>query len=526
MRIVGAALGACFFLLTPLLVGSGCFESEEATCEYWVPKLTSATRGEKALQMVADLQCVEAIGTLDKLFDDGQYRTRIVRTLKQIGDRGAATPLLRKALLAKDTGKLAASIIGDWGIKAARPDLEQILTGPGLPKHRLDALGALLAFEKPANVEDLLIQLAGDDPNLQDMAVNKLAVEKLGEMRSTKAVPVLVKAAFLRTNKGESIYRVARMALGSIGPAAVPALIELGYGRQEQVKAYAEKNGLQSWEWRDGPEVTQLLSDSLDDRVCPALVAHMARELVPPAGVSPMAQEKWRVAQLNRLKIAMLGFGHIGCEGAIEGLKKAVLDAGADAINQRLNSATAMALIGSAAAQDALLEVWKAEPDGRFQAPMLQPLLLGFDLAHLEAFDEEIEARRAKKKLHPLVEERLKDKKIATYMGLVRECKTDAVCFVGKLRSANKDEVVKASLMLARGLGDSAKATAALLKQFAGTPFQEIDIRRFCLIALTRLGGESTAQQLLKVAENSPAEDRYWPDEIRATTGYLAAKKR
>ncbi|MGM0578659.1 MAG: HEAT repeat domain-containing protein [Myxococcota bacterium] len=501
-------LTVCTTLLGMALGLTGCFEQEEPTCEYWVPKLTSAQRSDKALDMVEELKCTEAVPTLEKLFEEGQYRDRILRVLKQIGDKDAAAPLIRSALLTRDTGKLAASIVKDWELEAARPELEQILTGTALPKHRKEALESLLAFEQPSEIEDLLIELAGADPNVQGILVNKRAVELLGNIQSEKAIPTLVQAAFMRDNKGVMIYQAARVALAKVGPERVPLLIETIHGDNEDLKTYARDNGIPDWEWQSGPEIVQLLTDTLQPEVGKPVVENMARELQAPLGVSDAMKERWRTDQLNRLKVAMLGLGHVGPEEAVEDLAAIVKDPLADAVNQRLHSATAMALIGTPDAVETLLTIFEEEDDARFRAPLLRPLSMAVDADHLERFDELTEDAEG------LLEESLEDEQVATYLAVLRECKDDTGCWVKKLDSDDKHEVVKAAVTLARANGSLEPIRAALIKRFAETPTDQIDIRRFTLVALTRIGGEAQGDELIKIAENAPADDTYWPAEL------------
>jgi hypothetical protein len=515
-RVAAVAL----FTMSTLGGASGCFDKEEPTCEYWVPKLTSAQRGDKAMEMVNELKCTAAIPTLSQMFDDGQYPERILRTLKQIDDKAQATPILKRALLTRDTGKLAASIVADWKMTEARPELEQILTGTALAKQRMEALDALLAIAKPEEIEDLLIKLAGDDPNLQGLEVNRKAIVLLGEMASQKAAPVLVSAAFMRDNKGGMAYQAARVALARIGPVAVPLLIDTIEGRNEPLKAAARDNGVLDWEWQAGPEIVQLLSDTLDPRVGKPMVANMALELEPPAGVSQGMEEKWRVGQLNRLKVAMLGMGHIGPKDAVEDLVKLLRDPLADAVNQRLHAATSLALIGTTEAQDALLLYFGEETDNRFRAPLLRPVTLALDSAHLDKFKELVA-----KETEGLLADALKGESVAAYLAVAETCKTDTSCLLKKLESENKDEVVKAAVLLARGGGDAATVRAALIKRVATTPASNIDVKRFSLIALTRIGTPADGDELIKIADNADPADRYWPDEFRVYGASLKYRK-
>lgn len=517
-------LRSAVILLMVSSLALGCFESEQPTCEYWTPKLASATLGDKALQMVEELRCKDAIPGLGQMFSDGQYRSRILRVLKQIGDRDAAAPILKEALLAKDTSKLAASIVSDWALAAARPELEQILTGTSLPKYRLEALAALLSFEKAENIVDTLIVLAGEDPNRQGIDVNKLAVEKLGDAADPKAVDVLVQAAFLRDNAGRSIYAKARRALAQVGPAAIPKLVETISGDNEGIKLYARNNGLQDWQWQAGPEIVQLLTDTLDPSAAPAVVKSMAREITPPLGISPAMQEKWRVGAINRLKLSFLGLGHIGPVEVIKDLAAMLKDPMADAVNQRLHSATALSLIGTAEAQDALVTIWHEETSDNFREPLLRPMTLGLDWPHFEALQKKITTDK-KALASERILDALKAGTVGSYVGALSACKTDTGCWIKKLDDPDKHVVVKAAVMLMRPGGDKAAVKTALVKRFVNATAKELDVRRFVLMAITRVGGRAVGDELLKISRNMDRSDAYWQEELAVYGNWLKHKK-
>ena len=60
-----------------LLSTTGCFEQEEPTCAYWVPKLESPAKGEKAWDQVEELKCADAIPALEKMFDEELETTQV-----------------------------------------------------------------------------------------------------------------------------------------------------------------------------------------------------------------------------------------------------------------------------------------------------------------------------------------------------------------------------------------------------------------------------------------------------------------
>ena len=512
---------------------SGCFDKEEDTCVYWAPKVIQPAFTDRAIDKVADLKCSEALADLEKLFEDGQFQTRILRTVKQVGDRDAGAGILRKGVLLGSTSKLAASIITDWRLAAAKPELETILTTKNMPKSREAALKALLSFTRPATVEDLLLQLAADDPNIQGIDVNRRAVEELGKLRSVRAIPTVLRALFITDQRGKSIYQSARSALGQIGTAAVDPLVAIAEKKDEAFIKWSLDQGLQEWQWRMGPELTQALVDTLEPRVAKSIVALMSLPIAAPLGISQQMKEKWKTAQINRFTVSMTGIGSMPGEQAVEGLLNMVRDPLADMVNQRMKSASSLALIGSPGAVAGLLDTFEGkdsifkdkdqktlfkEQNRLFQTPFMQPLTQALDFDHLARFD------KLMKKASERVKESLKSDKVAGYLSVVRSCKKDATCYIQKLKSPNRHEAIKAAVMLGRGIGDDATVQKALINAFLEAPKKDADLRRFPLVALLRRGNPALGDELLKIARNMGRGEDYWQNELSAYGHWLKSK--
>lgn len=504
---------------------AGCFESEEPTCEYWVPKLTSAVKADKALSMVEELKCKDALPTLEQLFSEGHQRTKIIRIVKLIDDRAGATGIIKKALKKRETVKLAAGIVVDWKLDAAKPELIEILTKDNMTESRETALKALLTIDKAENHEDVLIKLAGADMNQQGPKVNAMAIEELGNMRSKKAIPTLIRAAFMRTTRGGKVYQGVRKAMAQVGPAVIEPLLETAAGKNEELKKYCSENGIFEWEWMTGPEVVQMLSDTLDERAVEPLIASLRSNIAEPVGLSPANAEAWRRAQINRLTTVMLGLGHVG-SAKLEPLIALVKDKDADALNQRLKAASIIAYVGGKTGQKALLDLWAEQEEtncgkkgnsgdcrrwGLIKGPLIFPIAEALDHEGWEEFEKLIG-----KKPEGQVQENLDDPRVKVYVASIKECKLDANCWIKKLSSKDKWEQVKASLMLARGIGDHKTVEEALISTFSKTTKDLIDQRRFPLMALTRIGNAETGKKLVGLGEQQDPADRYWPGELFA----------
>ncbi|MDP6943494.1 MAG: HEAT repeat domain-containing protein [Myxococcota bacterium] len=512
--------GSCWLVsIAALFMLVGCFDKEEDTCTYWVPKVMQPAFTDRAVDKVAEMGCHQALGDLQTLFDDGQFQTRILRTVKQIGDKEGGAGILRKGLLLGSTSKLSASIVKDWRLAAAKPELDTILTTQNLPKSRLVALDALLSFARPATVEELLIKLAADDPNLQGIDVNRRAVEELGKLRSVRAIPTVIRALFVSDQVGKSIYQSARQALAQIGSAAIDPIIALAQKKDAEFIKWSVEQGLLEWQWRKGPELTQVLVDTLDPRAAKEVVALMALPIAPPLGVSEQMKEKWRTAQINRFTVSMTGLGSMAQLTALDGLLGMVRDPMADMVNQRMKSASALALIGSKAAQVGLLEIFEHKDTKEiFKPPFLQPLTQALDFDHLPRFD------KAVKKPSARVKAGLASAKVAGYLAVVRACKNDANCYIQKLKSENRHEAIKAAVMLGRGIGDDATVRKALIRAFLDAPRRDADLHRFPLVALLRRGSPEFGDELLKISRNMGRGEEYWQNELSAYGNWLKTK--
>lgn len=539
---------------------SGCFKGEEDTCEYWTQRLEKSADVDRAMRKVAQLRCSAALPILKKYYEDGQFQEAVLQTTKEIGDHQGAIEILRMALRSSTQAKLAATIIADWKMKEMKDDLLKILSDDAMVSNREAALDALLALEDPKSLEDALIRLANGDANLQGVEVTARAIQELGKIRSEKAVPVLLKDVYLRTNKGFEVYRDARRALAEIGTGVPEAALKVLTGDAPEVREFTRAIGVQDWESRFGPKTVQLLADSLDPSVAQPLAKNMAEDLAPPVGVSDKAMDQWTAGQRNRLKVAVFGLAQIGTDAAVEQLAAIVKDPAMDTVNQRLNAATALAMIGTDAAQAALIEAYKADKSEAFKRPLLQYLALALDDAHLTEIEADIKAAqdalKAKrdefdKALGELEAEvksaedaqkaelmqklaYAKEDKKAFQMTLdkldgylwngVRECKDNEPCYLKKLKGDDQDQKVKALAVLARGKGDRQRALDGAYDAFVAAPKEEVDTKRFALTVLTRLGDAKTGKRLLALEDTLDASDLYWRDELHCVGSYLSRR--
>ncbi|MCC6619947.1 MAG: HEAT repeat domain-containing protein [Deltaproteobacteria bacterium] len=501
-----------------------CSKKDRNTCEYWVDKLAQGEQVQEGIRRAGELQCVSALPALAAFYEKGETQQDVFDATVRIGDHEGALPLLRMALKSNDHSKDAAHIIGDWKLKSAKPELVALLTDDQYVTLREPVLDALLKIEEPKNVEDVLIHVAGTDINAQSYLVNKTAIEKLAELKSTKATPTLIKMAFARSMKGQEVFRWVRRALAEIGdPSLVDQLFAVMAGKNDAVKAQVKAAGFDDWEWQTGPKVVQLLTDTLDPRVVEPMAQNLAADLKKPVNATPLQEERWSVHQKNRLKFIMFALSHIGSEVPIETLSVVLGDRYKDTLNQRMNAANALAFIGSEAAQDRLIDAFRRDQSEHFKAALLQIIALGIDDRKLPLWDlmieekpfpgekptpkprrppgappEEIPSAAVKAVLEG-------NETLKTYLAVQKACGADLGCHLDKVRLGTRDEKVKALVNLARGrMGATEDIRHAIFDAFKNAERGDVDTRRFALIALTRLGDAKDGEKLLELSRAMP----------------------
>jgi hypothetical protein len=503
----------------------GCGSADENSCATWVERLKTAGAMDRSLDRIAELKCVEALPAMRDLFAQGQLQDRILQTAKQIGkgDDPATVEILRAALKTNKLANMAAGMAQDWKVAAVLPELTAIMTDPNLVSLREAAFPALLALSPdPKALEDLLIGVAAMDANAQSVSSFKLAARELGNIGSTKALPHLLKLAYFKNNKGEEVFQAARRALAQVGDATLSAaVVEVAAGKHKEIDAFTRALNVPDWQGTLGAKTVQLLIDRLEPSVVPALLEHLSRPLVPPQTLSETAKPAWQAEQRNRLQVALFGLGHTAGDAAIPELLKVANDAQADFHNQRSKALLALALLGSEAAQDAMFAAIQAEPEPMIQAFLLQHVARGVDDRRLKQLDALLGSGNAKgiKALAQSTElaDALKDEAFVGFLAVVRTCKDDKACVIGKLKSENPHEQVKAIHLLASGrFGDGDDVREALFSAFKAATPKDVDRRRFSLMGLTRLGKKADGERLVSLSEGLPEEDVYWKEELFA----------
>lgn len=533
------SMGVLVAALAGLVGVGGCHKGTPTTCKGWAKLLKSPVRSRDAIKGLGDLgnNCKEYLPALEEIFPASQYKDEILQTVKAINAPQESVSLLTKALRSPRTATLAAAVAEDFAIPQLRGPILEILTTDAAIKARENALKALARIDSGDLKQDeaLLITLLRADPNVQGIQVNALAAKLLGQIRSEKAIPDLIVGLFLRTQRGAQLYTPVRKALAGIGTAALAPLVALVSGDEQKapdlfrdLRDTAKKMGLFDWQWQEGPEPVQVLGDLGDPAAAPALAACLAKPLNPPVGVEDRVLRAWQVAQQNRITMCMMGLWKVGDASVIASLRDVVLNPENDA-KQRLDTASAIAMLPGFAGVGALVDIYRNSKDPRFRAPLLKPLSLGMDWGNLDAFRRLLQAEKSELVKGRVEGEDEDAREFRATMSVLDDCRRgDTDCLVQKLRGGDPVIGRKAAILLA-GMTDvdRAKALSALFEVYPTTdPVRMIDFRRFILMAIWRLGDAKNVpdlERLLK-ADRDRKGAGYWVDEIETLIPAMARK--
>ncbi|MBM4386990.1 MAG: HEAT repeat domain-containing protein [Deltaproteobacteria bacterium] len=502
-----------------------CSKGDPTTCKGWTKKLKSPVKAGDAVRNLGDMRCKDSIPKLEELFTLGSYQSEILQAIKAIHEPAASVSILKKGLAIPEVSSLASSVVEDFNLKELVPDLMNILNGDKDFKGRKNALQALVKIEETnlAAYEDLLIKLVRDDPNVQGVMVNALAAESLGKIKSKKAVNHLIIGMFMQTQKGEKFYTKCRKALNAIGSDAVEPLLDTLKGNNPELKEYAQKTNMHGWQWTDSPEVMQVIGDLRDTKAVAQVVENLGKELVMPVGVDAKVVDAWKVTEQNRITMCMIALGNFGDDSVITKAKDIILNTDNDA-KQRLDTATALALIGSDASISALLDIYSKEKDSRFRAPLLVPLSLALNFKNLAQFDKIASGEKSELVLDRLKGDSLEAKEIKDYLSVVRDCKDDLSCLLEKLKTGTPLQQKKAAISLAH-IGNK-DTLDDLIERYPATSPQDVDLRRFLMMGFWRMGDRNLAAELQKLiaADKEKKGAGYWVDEMEALAYALERK--
>jgi len=515
----------------------------------------------EALRKVGELGCTTAMPKLEELFATGSYREDVTRAvkfiigkaesnidrmksdvklaenedaaqkmreriaekeqeLKEANDR--AIKLLLTALKTHATSVIAASIFEEWKTSAAEGALAEVIKSPQHIKARTAAIKALAAAQKDGRThEDLYIWVTEQEPNAQSIEAFRVAVEELGKIKSAKGVPYILRTMFIRNQKNEEAYAVARLSVARIGPSVAGVIAKFLNGEDADFQAWAQRRGVPDWEWRYGPKLIQSLEDLRDPRAAAVVIENLASPIRPLQNVPPDVQERWRRNQVNRIKVCMFALAAMRNDEIVPKAKEVVLNPEND-IQQRLDTASALAMMGTDAARTALVDIFAESPKEQFRAPLLIPLTLGLHFADKERFD-----KLAGRDKSELVKRALENPKVKAHLDTVDECKGERQCLMNMLTAeANMDKKAKAALLVSHLDPDHDALFKPALDAFMAAKAVQVDLKRYLLMALARNSVPADAEAI-EMAFSSISRSRrlaYWAEALKMLREYVARK--
>ena len=332
------------------------------------------------------------------------------------------------------------------------------------------------------------------------------------------------------------MYIPVRKALARIGLPAVEPIIGVLQNDTEKagkiiedLKALAKRQGMFDWQWQEGPEMYQVLSDIGDPRAAEVFADGLAKELVPPVGVDERVLRLWQSVQQNRITMCMMGLWKVGRPELIPKLVDVVLNPDNDA-KQRLDTATAIALMPGGVGAETMLKLFRKAKDPRFRAPLVKPISLALDWDTLPKFKKLLKREKSELVLARVRGESPEAKEYLSFVSVIEQCKkADTDCLVSKLKGKDKKAAMKAAILLSVTKGiDKKKALDAMFELYPQTnPGLDIDLRRFILLGIWRLGDASHVKSLQRLLKSDKERKGagYWVDEIETMLPGLERKK-
>lgn len=549
-------------LVVALAVLVGCTRGKRTTCSFFVKNLGDPQQVDEALRKVGELGCTAALPRLDQLFEAGNYREEVTRAVKFIvakavstvdrlgrdieneqdpalkanlekelaeakteltESRTAAHQLLIKALKAPETAVIAASVVEEWKVAEAESTLAEVIRSSDLIKARTAAIKALAAAQKsPETHKELYVWVSEQDPNVQGIDAFRVAVEELGRIGTPDTLPQLLRALFIKNQRGEEVYAVARWAIARVGKPSVAAIISILSGEDAEFIAWTQKRGIPDWEWRYGPKIIQSLADLRDPSAAPAVIENLAAPLRPLENVPPDVSESWRRNQVNRIKVCMFALAAMRSDEIIERATALILNPEND-IQQRLDTASALAMIGTQSARDALFEIWGKSPKQQFRQPLLIPISLGMHHGDADRFASKVLRDKAE-----LVARGLEDPRVQGYRAAIDKCGGDRGCYL-KLVADLEGPLAgreKAALLLSHLRPEPKALFAPLIKAFNEAKPVHVDLKRYLLMAIARNATKADIPAL-EAALSLTRESRrlaYWTEELKMLIEWVRKK--
>ena len=268
----------------------------------WISQLSSkdAEKVEEAVTQLEHLKDPKAIKPLGELWKRQHGWPRVLRIIVALADQPQAEggpfwedviPYLVEAVenvdvddaRSRDNAVFATNTLR----KAADPETAQVLiatvgqkwkrNSPG-QRVRIAAVHALGQFGSNPKALETLITVLNTDPKKQPPQLNAAAAIALAETKNSKALEPLLTALY----EIPLIFHQVRRAITSIGPSAVPVLLQVFEGKHAAMNALAKKHKFaMNCEVAQGPRTSCIAPGNLKFKAAGLLGDMRAKQALP-----------------------------------------------------------------------------------------------------------------------------------------------------------------------------------------------------------------------------------------------------
>lgn len=538
------ALTLLGLLVLVAFAAPGCEQADPNSAEYWIAQLKEK-KTKAAVQKLGDMKAKEGVDALIEAYADGRFRYDIVAALVQIGDQ-KAVPVLVEAIgdkQEKDAAKLAGATLLEWKAGEGNTDkLLPVIQDPGSPNENKYAALQLLAEYPDPKAAEALLAVVKADPDVQPIALAGLAAEGLGKLKYEKAIRPLITCMWLDDALGRNAVSECRLALGRIGPAALPEIVKTLERKNRIVEKRARKLKFDKGGIVEAKSAELLGDNPSPDSVDALIKALNTMEEMPPSvSANPQKAQAFVMGGVQKTISTAKALATIGDERAVEPLL-AIAGGKELALEHKLAGVQQLGFLGSPKAVKGLHEMLQKEvnqydpvsqgfrvqlalaisniidPADTKQLGKVEKTLAGIKketnewIADNEKKIPTVKGARLKQGLQQDIkgwQQQLKDfAEVEAKLAVVKACGADTACYAGKAGDENVGVQLLAAYRLAHA-ADGATAMPALVKRagelLGGDKMSKDDpvVLNVIMFGIGRQGTKANVADLAKLIETA-----------------------